>query len=785
MSRLPVAGGASSVMVAEAATASTVGELAGLLRRLHRRDGRQRGDSPLTYRELATRIGWSHGVIGDYFAGKVLPPTDRFDVLVEVLGATDAERGVLATARDRVEERRRRGRSAVAVDVVPRQLPTGTATFVGRDDALARLDALLTHRESRSGAALVVVSGTAGVGKTSLAVSWAHRVARHFPDGQLYVDLRGFHPTGFAMPAAEAVRRFLDGLGMPPERIPVDVEAQAALLRSLLTGRRVLLVLDNAATVAQVRPLIPGASGCLVLVTSRDRLPGLIAVEGADPISLDLLSPAEAEEFLAGRLGPARVAREPEAVRRLIAACARLPLALAIVSARAAAHPTFALAALADELEQARSALDVLYAGDPSTDMRAVLSWSYRLLSAEAARLFRQLGSHPGPDISASAAAGTAGLPVARTSAILAELSRAHLIIEHHPGRYAFHDLLRDYAAEMAESQESPDDRRATARRLLDHYLHTAHAAGRLVSPDKDPIPLVPLAPGVTVGEFTGIEAALTWLTIERPGLMAAARLAESLRFDAHVWQLAWTMSDFLARCGHGADQTAVQIAALEAARRLGDRSAQARAHRGVARALAHTGRTAEAEVHLQQALELFGGLGDQINHSHVHQQFAIVLEYQGRLADALRQSELALELRRAVGHEWGAAESLNSVGWYQARLGDYAKALVNCREALAVQQRMGYRTAEPDTLDSIGYAYRELGDYQRAVACYEQALALYREFGNVYHVADTMTSLGDTWAAADEPEAARRTWRGALTIFESIGHPDAENVRAKLRPPA
>jgi DNA-binding SARP family transcriptional activator len=322
-----------------------------------------------------------------------------------------------------------------APHAVPAQLPRDVPGFVGRMGDLAALDGLLSDSQAGRTVVISAIAGTAGVGKTALAVHWAHRVRDKFPDGQLYVDLRGFDPSGTVKSPAEALRGFLDALRVPAQRVPADLDGQAALYRSALADKRMLVLLDNARDADQVRPLLPDAPECLVVVASRNRLTGLTA-EGAHPILLDLLPVAEAEQLLARRLGAERVAAEPDAVDRIITRCARLPLALAIVAARAA-DVDVALATLADELDQAPGDLGSFAADDPRADVRAVFSWSHRALSGAAARLFRLLGLHAGPDFAAPAAASLVGQPVERVEALLAELTRAHLITEHAPGRFA------------------------------------------------------------------------------------------------------------------------------------------------------------------------------------------------------------------------------------------------------------------------------------------------------------------------------------------------------------
>ncbi len=330
---------------------------------------------------------------------------------------------------------------------------------------------------------IVVISGAAGTGKTALAVRFGRQVAKKFPGGQLYVNLRGLDPAAPPMEPSEALRFFLDALGVPPHRIPPDIEGRSALFRSVLDGKRMLIVLDNARNAAQIRPLLPGAPGSLVVVTSRNEITGLVAAEGAVPLTLDVLSDAEAHEMFARRLGQDRVAAEPAAADEIISACARLPLALAIAVGRAAGRPKRPLTELAAELRDARHRLDALEADDAMTNVRAVFSWSYNQLSEPAARMFRLLGVHPGPDISLSAAASLAGIARADAGAALRELTRTHMVAEYLPARFTFHDLLRAYAADQAERHDPEPERRAAAHRVLDHYLYTAMTASHRFSP--------------------------------------------------------------------------------------------------------------------------------------------------------------------------------------------------------------------------------------------------------------------------------------------------------------
>ncbi|HEV3295243.1 MAG TPA: NB-ARC domain-containing protein, partial [Streptosporangiaceae bacterium] len=460
-----------------AAEVRTLPELAALLRELRRRHGRQRGGAGLTYRDLAAATGWSHGIIGEYLSGRVLPPTDRFDTLIALLGASAAEQGAFATARDRVEENRRcggavgaQGPSGGAGWLVPRQLPMDVCEFTGRARQLADLDALLDRQDQRPTVLISAVAGTAGVGKTALAVHWAHRVASRFPDGQLYVDLRGYDPQRPLAPA-EALARFLRGMGVGGDQIPADEAESAARYRTMLAGRRMLVVLDNAYRADQVRPLLPGSPSCLVLVTSRDDLAGLVARDGARRVALDLLTAQEAVTLLRALIGP-RVDAEPESAAALAERCTRLPLALRIAAELAADRPDLTLADVLAGLQDEQDRLDLLeVAQDPRTAVRSVFSWSCQHLTSGAAHAFSLLGLHPGPDADAYALAALAQVPLRRAGALLRELAGAHLIAPACPDRYSMHDLLRAYAAERATETLGPAERAAARTRLFGYFL--------------------------------------------------------------------------------------------------------------------------------------------------------------------------------------------------------------------------------------------------------------------------------------------------------------------------
>ncbi len=668
--------------------------------------------------------------------------------------------------------------------VVPRQLPAVARHFVGREEELAWLSRMLdSHATGAEGAAVIsAIIGSAGVGKTALAVHWSHQVAERFPDGQLYVNLRGFDPSGVPMTSEEAIRHLLEGLGVLPERIPASPQAQAGLFRSLLASRRMLIVLDNARDDAQVRPLLPASLGCMALVTSRSQLAGLAATDGAHLLTLDVLTRAEARDMLARRLGPERVAAEPAAVAELTGLCARLPLALSIAAARAAARPGLRLAALASGLRDSQERLDGLDTGDASASVRAVFSWSCQQLSGQVARMFWLVGMHPGPDIAAPAAASMAGVPLGAGREALRDLARAHLLSEHLPGRYTCHDLLRAYAAEQARSRCGDAGLRAARRRARDHYLHTAQAANSMLDPARQPLQLCPPQPGVTPEHLTSHARAQGWFRAEHETLLAV--IAQSARDDAgpQAWQLPVLLADFLNRHGHWHDLAATQRTALAAARQFGDETGQAHAHHGLGTASLRFVSSGDAATHLRAALSLFQKFGHRADQARTHISLAAVSQLQGQHGEALRHTDQALNLYLESGLQAGAAHALSNVGWYHARLGDYQQALTTSEQALRMNRDVGNPLLEAHTWGHLGFALHHLSRHADAISCYQRALGLLQEVSDRYEQAGVLTRLGDAHEARSDPQAARQAWQQALAIFDELQHPDAEQIFVKLR---
>jgi DNA-binding SARP family transcriptional activator/tetratricopeptide (TPR) repeat protein len=665
---------------------------------------------------------------------------------------------------------------------VPAMLPLDVYGFVGRAAELDRLDAILASATGHPTSVIIsAIEGTAGVGKTALAVHWAHTVADRFPDGQLYLNLRGFDPTGSAVTPVDAVRTFVNAFGVPPHLVPDDTDALVGMYRSLLAGRRVLVLLDNARDAQQVRPLLPGSPSCLAVVTSRRQLTGLVAGEGAHPLTLDLLTPAESRQLLTGRLGADRVATEPDAVDDIVRRCARLPLALVVAAARAASSPGLPLEVLARRIQAAGGGLDAFSGDDDATDVRRVLSWSYHALDDPDARLYRLLSVAPGPDIAAPAAASLAGISLARAGSALAELVQMNLLSEATPGRFARHDLLRAHATELAERVETAAQRDEALLRLLDHYLHTAQAAAGRLQDRANPLPIAPARPGVTPEPIQGSDQARDWFAAEQRTLLALVPRAAAAGHDTHAWQLAINLSTALERGGLWHEWMDTHVLALTAAQRLGDPAALAQVHRGLGRACMRLRRHDEAHAHFRRAIALFRQVGDHTSLGRAHLSASGLYEQQRRYREALVHARRAVQQFTLAGERAGRAVATNAVGWFSALLGNSETAVRLCREALSVLQEHGDRYGEAVTWDSLGYAHHHLGDHGRSVDCYQRSLALLRDLGDRYNEVNILRRLADVYEAMGDAPAARGTRDEALRILDDLGHPELADVRARL----
>jgi tetratricopeptide (TPR) repeat protein len=566
--------------------------------------------------------------------------------------------------------------------------------------------------------------------------------------------------------------------------LPDGAGERAAAYRSLLAGRRVLVLLDNARDVAQVRPLLPGSPGCVTVVTSRDALGGLVAGDGAVRLRVDLLPLPEAVGLLRSLIG-SRVDEDPDAAVKLAGQCGRLPLALRVAAELVATRDGAPLAALTSELDDLRRRLDMLETGgDEHTTVRTVFTWSYQDLDPVAARMFRLMGVHPGPDISAPAAASLAALRVAQARRALGELARAHLLTEHPAGRFSCHDLLRAYAAELAAAHDSPAQRQAAVHRVLDHYLHSAYAGDRLLHPARDPVALPPMEPGTEPKTPSGPDEAMAWFDAEHKVLLAAIAYAASSGFSRHAWQLAWSIVTFLELRAHYVDHTETQRTALAAAESLKDEPAQALVRDKLGFSCLLRGMYTDAAAHFGQSLEQYRQLGDHAGEGCVHLNMSFLLERQGKLGPAIEHDELALGLFQSAGHGAGQARALNGAGWHLALIGEHERALTRCQQALALQRGLDDRLDEANTWDSVGYIHDKLGQHEQAAHCYTEALRLLAGREEGWRQATILTHLGDTCHHAGDLPAARDAWRQALAIFDNMHHPDAESVRAKLTSP-
>ncbi|WP_433179810.1 BTAD domain-containing putative transcriptional regulator [Actinoallomurus sp. CA-150999] len=613
----------------------------------------------------------------------------------------------------------------------PTQLPHGVRGFVGRQAELGRLDALADRlgNDSGQGMVLVGVSGTAGVGKTSLVVHWAEAAADHFPDGQLFADLRGFDAEQAPLPPGDVLGQFLRALGVPSKDIPADIGERASLYRSALGGRRVLVVLDNAATSDQVRPLLPGGRSCTTVFTSRRRLSGLIAKDGAHEFTLDVLDHRESLNLLSGLAGERRVADEPEAADQVVSRCARLPLALSIVGAKLAGNDRGRLRDTARELAADDRLKAMALDDDPGAAVDAALGLSYQALPEDCRRYFRLIGLVPGPDFTPHAVAALVGTSLAEASAALGRLAAYHLVEQHMPDRYRFHDLLRLYAVDRATVDESASVRDEAVGRLFEWYLRTAEAAVRLYDMQFVRLPRDGGDPVPPTLDFPDRPAAVGWLDAERPNLFAAIHRAARSGPYALAWHLVDTLRGYSRLRPCGIEWLAATEAGLEAAARHGEESARAAMHLGVADASAN--------------------LGDEERS----------LEHDGH----------ALDLSRRGGWLAGEVTALGGLGRVHWARGSLHQALKYLDEALAIYREIGHRIGESVSLGSLGRVYHDLGRVETAHATYTQAQELSRQIGAQVGEALTSMYLGvaDDWLG--RPERAREHFHRSLTASREI----------------
>lgn len=752
--------------------------VAGLARAVLRVE--QQTNRSLSRADLAKRLNVSPASLYAYLNGTTLPRGPVFERLLDELGVSGADRGRLSSLRDDVEVSRRatsapRARSELAGAASSlRQLPPRAAHFSGQTAELSRLGEIVEAPQGTQTVRIAVIHGMAGVGKSTLATWWAHDVRSRFPDGQLYVDMRGF---GVSPPldADEALLGFLHALGVSMSSVPLTQDAKAGLYRSLLDGRRMLILLDNVRSSEQARPLIPSAPGCAVVVTTRDRLDSLVIREGALRIALDVMSYDEAEGLLAERLTLERLTAEPASVHDLAELCAYLPLALSIVASRAADRPHQALSSLVAELRDTRDVLDHLSSADADLDIQTVFQWSYDVLSPAAARLFRLLGLHPGPDIDLAACDALAGT-LDSTRAAVRELVGAHLLTERPVGRFRIHDLLSAYARARGLRDDPGADRTEAVRRLLDHYLGTTSRANARIHPHD--VPNHDHEDNRSAGSELGTyAAAMAWFTTEYDTLLRLIDHAAGHGFESYAWKLAWVCMVFLRRTSRHNDRVKVQRTAVAAARRAGDRPAQATSLRLLADALARARQGSETVILLTEALAIVQETGDEQEQLRTHLSFVRTLDAVGDHAQALNHARHALLLAESGPQQLSLADAFAAVGKQLTRLDQTSEASRFCSRALSLYSAAGHTEGEASILKVIGDAELQAGRVEAAILAYQRSVTLDRSLGDRYWEAHGLGRLGVAYRVGGDEQTAARLQAQAVAVLESLHHPDSAVV--------
>jgi tetratricopeptide (TPR) repeat protein/transcriptional regulator with XRE-family HTH domain len=730
----------------------------------------QRRRLGLTQEELADRAGLGIRSIRRIESGRILaprPPTVR--MLADAFGLSGANRERFCTAAAPEP-----GSQPPTGTTAPAQLPPDVHWFIGRDEPLARLGAVLAEADqsARTAAVIFVISGAAGVGKTALAVHWGHQVRSAFPDGQLFVNLRGYDPD-LPMRPEDALAATLRALGVPEREIPLGVDDRAAWYRTLLADRRMLVVLDNAASVEQVRPLLPGVASSVVVVTSRDTLGGLVARDGASRVDLDLLPVHEANTLLRHLIG-SRVDAEPDASERLAELCARLPLALRVAAELAATRPNLPVADLVADLTDHSRRLALLHAGDDQhSAVSSVFSWSLRHLPPAATRTFELLGSHPGPDFDGYAAAALTDVGLHEAESTLELLVRAHLVHETRPGRCAMHDLLRAYAVSRASADAN--DVRAALERLWAYALATAAAAMNTLHPaEVHRRPAVPPA-STPVPDMSTANAAVRWLEAELPFMVAMAEHTAAHGWPDQTIALSVTLYRYL-DSSSGTDALAIHGSARRAAGQLGDLAAEGEALLGLGSAHMWMGQMAPAVEHLTRAAALFRSRGEPTGEARALLSLSVIEQMAGSYQAAIENIERVLSLFEAADDLTGQANALINLGIAEERLGRY-EAATRCQwRALELQRRLGNIRGQASALNNLGSIEQRTGRYDAAREHYEAALVLFDEVGSARGGAHVLDNLGVVHTRLGRTVEAAEFHRSALGIFREIGDRDGES---------
>ncbi|MFF4341167.1 ATP-binding protein [Kitasatospora sp. NPDC001540] len=728
------------------------------------REARQRRQ--FTLEGLAQASGVSVRAISDMERGRSLPRPATLSELMDVLELEEDARSrlVQASVRHTVQ--------------VPRQLPPDLAAFRGRE---AELAVVLDHTDrafARGGHVVIsAIGGMAGVGKTALAVHWAHRVADRFPDGQLYVNLRGFEDSRDPLDPADALGGFLRALGVAGQEIPPGAEERGALFRERASGRKMIVVLDNARSAEQVRPLLPASPGCLTIVTSRNRLAALAATEGAALVGLDVWTEAEALAALAARLGDGRCGAEPSAAAELVELCGRLPLAVAVMAARLSASPGMTLGSAVRELRRTHPRLDAFCADDRRADVRGVFALSYRALQPDTARFFRHLAIHPGPAVSAEAAASVAGVRMPAARRHLRDLTGAGLLFQDFRGRYVLHDLLRAYGSELLDEED--DDRLAAQVRLLDYLCHNARAAKRLLLPRSTDVPIGDPVPGAVHVAVGSREEALDWCEQEEPTLALVRRSCTGPALRRGRLDLALQWAAYNEVEGRWSQEVEASRAALADALELDDPFAVNRSGHHLVRALIETGRLEEVGEPFAHVLRYLDRLPAECR-ARAERDVSWVYLYLERPDLGLRHALNALATARDLGQHGEVARALADAGWRLVQLGRHREAVARCEEALLLLREVGDRHYEAATHSTIAYAQQSLGHLEAAVAGHRRAVRVFEELHDRYNQAEALDNLAVVQLELGAGEDARASWERAAELFTQLRVARAADFRAK-----